>query len=299
MISTVHKKQQSIGQLAIFATAVLWSTSGLFIKLLDWNPVLITGARSLVAGIFILIIRLIFPPPKEARKYPVLLWAAAICCALTMFAFVIANKITSSVNAIMLQYSAPVWAALLGWLLIKEKPHWEHWGALVLVIGGLLLFFRGGLGKGRLLGDILAVLSGILLAAHSVFLRMMKDGNPRDAMLLAHVLSAVIGIPFFLIYPPVVTVSSVMVVFFMGTLQLGLTSLLFTYGLKRVRAMEAMLIASAEPILNPVWVLAITGEKPSPEALAGGAIIIVAVVASSMIGKRREERETEAGAGLS
>jgi drug/metabolite transporter (DMT)-like permease len=284
------------GQGAILATAVLWSTSGLFIKLLSWHPVVIAGLRSLIAGIFVLIVRLLVPPPKGVKSQPAALWAGAIAYALTSLFFVIANKLTSSANAIMLQYSAPVWAALLGWLLLREKPHWEHWGALVLVIGGLLLFFRDGLGRGALLGDTIALVSGLLFAANSVFLRKMKDGNPRDAMLLALVISSVISIPFIIQNPPSFTVRSALYILCMGVIQIGLASILFAHGLKSVSAVQAMLIATAEPILNPIWVLLATGEKPSPAAITGGAIIITAVVTSSMIGKRREEKKLAATA---
>lgn len=210
----------------------------------------------------------------------------------TMLAFVIANKLTTAANAILLQYSAPIWAALLGWLLVKEKPHWEHWGALVLIAVGLPLFFaeHDGLGAGALLGDTLALLSGVSLGANSVFLRMLKDGNPRDSMLLAHIMCAAICTPFFFLYPPTFTVTSTLTILYMGFFQIGAASLLFAYGLTKISAIQAMLIAILEAILNPIWVLAVKGEKPALPSLAGGLLIIAAVIGSSLIGKRREDR---------
>jgi drug/metabolite transporter (DMT)-like permease len=73
----------------------------------------------------------------------------------------------------------------------------------------------------------------------------------------------------------------------MGIIQIGAASLLFAYGIKRVRAVEAMLTATIEPVMNPVWVLLVTGERPALSALIGGGIIIAAVAASSLVGKRR------------
>jgi len=285
------QKQQMAGQAAVLVTAFLWSTSGLLIKLLPWNPMVITGLRSFFAAVFILIVRLIVPPPKGTKNPPLPLIAGAIAYVLTMYTFVIANKLTTAANAIMLQYSAPAWAALLGWLLIREKPHWEHWGALALIAGGLFLFFTdsSGLGAGALTGDALALFSGVTLGANSVFLRMQKEGNPRDSMLLAHAISAVISVPFIFLYPPSLSVPSVLTILYMGFFQIGLASVLFAYGLTKISAVQAMLIAILEAILNPIWVLAINGEKPTPRALAGGLIIIGAVVASSLIGKRRED----------
>ena len=279
------------GHMAIVATACLWSTSGLFIKLLPWHPVVISGLRSFLSVIFLLAVRIISPPPKGVKNRPFPLWAGGISYALTMISFVIANKLTASANAILLQYGAPVWAALLGWKLNREKPLWEQWGALLLVIGGLVFFFKDGLGSGSLAGDGIAVFSGMIFGAHSVFLRMMKDGNPRDAMLLAHVLSAIISIPFIILYPPLLSASSVISIIYMGFLQVGLASLLFAFALKRISAVKAMITAVIEPILNPVWVLLVTGEKPSMAALIGGIIILAAIIGSSLISMKREERK--------
>jgi len=284
------KANQTAGQFAVLGTSVLMSTAGLTIKLLPWNPMVITGIRSIVAVVFLLIVRIVAPPSKNAKNPPVPLFAAAFFFTAMMFCFVIANKLTTSANAVMLQYGAPIWAALLGWALIKEKPHWEHWGALVLIFTGLALFLRDGLGQGLLLGNVIAVFCGFFFGAHSVFLRMLKDGNPADAMLLSHAIGVFVGIPFIVLYPPTLTVPSVIAILYMGIFQIGLASLLFAYGLKRVKAAHAMIIAVAEPLLNPVWVFIVTGETPGKAALAGGVIIVTAVVASTLIGKRREER---------
>jgi drug/metabolite transporter (DMT)-like permease len=207
-----------------------------------------------------------------------------------MICFITANKLTTSANVIMLQYSAPVWAALLGWALVHEKPRWEHWGALVLVISGLFLFFRDGLSAGSHAGDALSILSGMLLGGFSVFLRMLKKGNPQDAMLTGHLIAAVVCIPFFFIFRPVFNAAVIVSISSLGIFQAGLASVTFSYGIKRISAVQAMLIATAEPILNPIWVFIIIGEKPSLTALAGGIIIIFAVVSSSLIGKYRDDR---------
>jgi drug/metabolite transporter (DMT)-like permease len=244
-----------------------------------------------MAALFMFALRFIFPPKFaiKSRKGP--FWAAAIVYALTMQSFVAANKLTTSANAIMLQYSAPIWAAILGWLLIKEKPHWEHWGALVCMAGGLALFFKDGLAGGAFFGDALALLSGVFFGAHSVFLRMQKDGNPSDSMLLAHGLNFTLSLPFLFLYFPSLETPATAAVLYMGVIQVGCASLLFSYGIKRVSAIQAMLTAMIEPVLNPLWVLVVTGEKPSFSALMGGGIIITAVVASSLIGKNRENRK--------
>jgi drug/metabolite transporter (DMT)-like permease len=288
----IPKEHRLAGQGAVLVTAFLWSTSGLLIKLVPWHPIVFTGVRSLVAAIFLIIIRLLFPSKEAVKNPPFPLWACAVVYALTLITFVSANKLTTSANAILLQYGAPIWAALMGWYLLKEKPHWEHWCALVVIIGGLFLFFRDGLGSGGFWGDSLAVFSGILFGAHSVFLRMMKDGNPRDAYILAHLMCVVICVPFIFLYPPVLSASSIFIILYMGIIQIGLSLVLFAYGIKRISAVQAMLIAMAEPVFNPLWVFIFIGEKPSVSALLGGGIIMAAVVTSSIIGMRRSRQHT-------
>ena len=180
----------------------------------------------------------------------------------------------------------------MGWLIIKEKPYWEHWAALVMVMAGLLLFFKDGIGGGSFFGDCLALFSGVAFGANSVILRMQKEGNPIDSMLLAHVITGLCSIPFFFMVPFRISLLNMEIIFFMGVIQIGAASFLFSYGIKRVSAIQAMLTAMIEPVLNPVWVLLFTGEKPSPSALAGGGIIVAAVVISSVIGNRREKLTT-------
>jgi drug/metabolite transporter (DMT)-like permease len=276
-----------IGQGAVFLCALFWSTGGLCIKLIDWHPIGIAGGRSLIAALFMVGLRF-WNPQTRHRKFEIRpLWPAGLAYAATMILFVIANKLTASANAILLQYSAPVWAAVLGGLLLKEKLHWEQWGALIFVMGGLALFFKDGLSSGSLAGDSVALISGIAFGANSVLMRMQRGGTQADAFILAHLITAIFGLPFFFFYTPALSAPAVGALLFLGIVQIGVASLLFAYGIARITAVQAMITAMAEPVLNPVWVLLATGEKPAPSALAGGGIILTAVILSSLAGKNR------------
>jgi drug/metabolite transporter (DMT)-like permease len=197
-----------------------------------------------------------------------------------MVLFVLANKMTTSANAIMLQYTCPVWTGLLGGLLLKEKVRKETWVSLAVILAGLAIFLKDGLGSGHLRGDIIAFASGLTFGAQSVFARMQKNANPSDGMILAHLLTILVCLPFLFLHPPRLTAPSIAAMLWMGFMQIGLASFLFSYGIKRVTAIQAMLLSTLEPLLNPVWVLFLTGERPSISALIGGAIIIAAVIAS-------------------
>jgi len=268
------------GQMAILLCAVLWSTSGLFIKLIDWHPAAIAGGRSFLAVIFLLAIR----KKNENPQKLLTLFASGFWYAATMILFVIANKLTFSANAIVLQYTAPVWTCFLAWIFLKEKPYREHWFSLALVCIGMFLVFRNGLGAGSTLGDIIAIISGITFAANAVVLRAMKNSSTLDVMICAHIICVLFSIPFYIIYRPEINTNNILSILFMGLFQIGAASALFVYGIKHVRAVQAMLTASIEPVLNPVWVLVITGERPSLSVIIGGAVIIAAVIISSSAG---------------
>jgi drug/metabolite transporter (DMT)-like permease len=282
------------GIMAIVACAALWSVGGLFIKLVDWHPLVIAGTRSLVASVVLLVY---LRRPKITFSFPQI--AAAVCNTATMILFVSSTKLTTAANAILLQYSAPVFAAFFGWLLVAERPKIEQWLSLVFVAIGMAVFFMDSLAPGSDLGNLLAAVSGITFGLFSVFMRMQKSGSPLESYLLSHLLTVLIAIPFALTvpFPPIraVALGSIAV---LGVVQIGVSAILFSYAIKRVTAVQAMLLAVIEPLLNPVWVFLVTGERPGVNSFLGGAVIIAAVTASSIITVRRSQASARAEAAV-
>ncbi len=265
------------------ATAFLWSIAGLFIKVLDWHPLTIAGFRSLIA---FLVIGLFLRRPRLHGSFPQL--AAAVANAVTMLLFVAANKATSSANAILLQYVGPVFTAFIAAWLLKERVRLEHVAAFLAVVGGMALMFLDKVGGGTLGGNILAVLSGLTFSFYFVFMRMQKDGSPLESNWMSHGLTAAVGIAATLFVPaPRLTWGAAGAILALGAVQVGVSAVLFAYAIKRVSAVSANLIAVIEPVFNPFWVFLALGEAPGPRALAGGAIIMAAVTAASVISARR------------
>jgi drug/metabolite transporter (DMT)-like permease len=183
----------------------------------------------------------------------------------------------------LLQYTAPAWTAILGWFILRERLRWDHWITLGMVTAGMFLVFSNGLARGSFQGDIIALLSGITFAANSVVLRLKKDGNPADILIFSHIICALFSIPFFFLYPPSITTGNILSILFMGLFQIGAASALLAYGIKRISAVQVMLTAAIEPVLNPLWVFAVTGEKPTLSVVTGGCIIIAAIVFSAVV----------------
>jgi drug/metabolite transporter (DMT)-like permease len=142
-----------------------------------------------------------------------------------------------------------------------------------------------------LIGNITAIGSGITFAAYFVFMRMQKDGSPLESNLLAHVMTATVGFIIALFMPaPAITFKAVSAIIVLGVFQIGVAAILLSWGIKRVSAVQGSIIAGLEPVFNPLWVFLALGEKPGSNSLVGGAIIITAVVVSSVITARRSRR---------
>jgi drug/metabolite transporter (DMT)-like permease len=276
---------KSAGILAMAATAFLWSIAGLFIKVIDWNPIAIAGMRSLIASVVIFIY---LKHPNIHLSFPQI--AAAVANAVTMLLFVCANKTTTAANAILLQYCAPVLTAFIGAILLKERTHVEHYVALPLIVAGMVIMFFDKLGGGKLFGNVLGIMSAVTFSFYFVFMRMQKDGSPLESNMLSHWLTAGICFIISLFLPlPHITMKSLGAIAVLGVVQIGISSILFSSAIKRVSAVQASLIAVIEPVFNPVWVFFAIGEAPGVHTLIGGGIIISAVTIASIITARRSE----------
>ena len=275
------------GMAAVAACALLWSTGGLFIKIVSWNPFAIAGVRSLVGGLVILawLRRLRF-------TWSFAQIAGAVCYAACMILFVMANKLTTAANAILLQYTAPLYAAVFGWLFLKEKATVIDWLTIVVVIGGMALFFLDRLTPGSTTGNLLAIVSGVFFAGSIVALRAQKDGSPLESVFLSHCITFVVAIPF--LHGPWPTPAGWGGLAFLGLFQIGAASLFLAFGVRHVTALQSLLTSVLEPLFNPVWVFLVLGERPGPRALMGGAVILVAVTVRSVLSLRSAMRPASA-----
>jgi drug/metabolite transporter (DMT)-like permease len=281
-------RSQGSAILAVAACAILWSTGGLFVKLISWNPFAIAGIRSLIGGLVILVF---LRKPRFTWSFAQV--AGAVCYAACMIGFVSANKLTTAANAIFLQYTAPLYAAVLGWIFLKEKANPLDWVTMVVVIGGMVLFFLDSLTLGGMQGNLLAITSGVFFAGAMVSFRAQRRGSSLESILLSHGITLLVALPFLWQGGP--SLAGWGALGFLGVFQIGLSSLLLTYGVKHVTAVQSLLTAVLEPIFNPVWVFLFLGERPGPRALVGGAVILVAVTLRSLLSLRSAMRPVAAG----
>jgi drug/metabolite transporter (DMT)-like permease len=255
----------------ILAAATLWSTAGAAIKLCSLSGWQINLGRSLVAAG---ILTLLIPSARRRPDRPVLL--VAVAYAFTVLLFVLANKATTSANAIFIQDTAPLWVLLLSPWLLHEKPSRGELLSAPFFLLGLLLFFLDQLSPGQAVGNVIAVASGVAFALCILGLRKLRTGNI-GAVVWGNLLAAVLSLPMAL-RGPVPTPRDLGLVLFLGVFQLGISYALFARGLRHTPAVEASLLALIEPVLNPVWTFLLAGERPGPWALRGGAVILAATL---------------------
>ena len=262
------ERYKAIGFLIV--TAILWSSAGLLLKMISWNPIAIAGMRSAIAAIVLL----------AFLRRPHMTWSSAqiggaIAYTVTVILFVSANKLTTAANAILLQYTSPIYVALFGAWFLRERATRLDWITISVVMGGMGLFFLDDLTTGGFWGNVCAISSGVTFACFILFMRKQKNDSPLESVLLGNILTALIGFPF--MFQTVPNASSWVGLILAGVIQLGLSQVLYATAIKHVAALEAILIAVIEPILNPLWVLLIMGEAPGPWALLGGFIVLASV----------------------
>ena len=273
-------RRQAVVMLVI--TATLWSTSGLWIKVITWSPLAILGGRSLVAlCVFWVYLR------KPNFRISRLQFLGAVCYVLTQLTFVYATKLTTAANAIFLQYASPIYVVILGYIFLKERPHKADWIAMGVIFTGLFLFFGDKLTFDGMAGNFLAILSGMFFSVVFLVMRSQRDNNPANMIFIGNIIGFLVGLPF--IFQESITLPNVGIILYLGIFQIGLSFVLYSIAAKHVRALEANLILTLEPILNPVWVFLVLGERPGPLALVGSALVIAAVTYRAIVSARTPE----------
>jgi drug/metabolite transporter, DME family len=261
--------QVAQGRWLIFSAAFLWSLAGVFIKFLDVPPLTIVFYRSLFAG-------LVFTPFLRRNGLPLNgpILVSALTYTAAISSFVAANKLTTAANAIVLQYTAPIFVFLFSGLVLKEKIAKLNGFALAVSMIGVGIISLDSVGQPDMAGVLLALLSGLLFAAYMINLRGTREINPFYLTWINNMVCALLLL--FIVKSQLwLTATQLWILIVMGAVQLGMPYFLFSKGLHAVSLQEASLIALIEPVLNPLWVALVVGEIPSKATVAGGGMILL------------------------
>jgi len=274
---------------AMVVTAVLlWSTAGLLFKMTTITAYEANLGRCLLAAITIAILTRL--KAFKADRFTIV---SALFYVGALSFFAVANKMTTAANAIFLQYTAPVYILILSPLVLRERFKMSDLFIVIACLGGMSLFFLDQTetttvaAETQRLGNLMALLSGVSLGVYILLLRHPRSlgKNPSASVLYGNLISIFVMLPFVLDNPTASwTDNDFIAVAALGVIQIGLAYFLFTQGVARgVRSLNASIIGFLEPLLNPIWVFLFIGEVPTRWALAGGAVIIVAIGAHTWI----------------
>lgn len=278
--------QSRRGPLFVFAAAVLYSIGGLCIKVIPWNGMSINGGRTAIA-------LLVIGGYMAASHHPLRLNRWVLLGALAVFStnalFSVANKLTTAANAIVLQFTVPVFVMLFSALFFRRRPGKLDLAACAVIFGGILCFFLDSLSMGGGLGNLLALLSGVTYAG--VFLmNEMPNSDAISSVFWGDVLSALVGLPFLVRETQFTAVALVSLVV-LGVFQVGVAYVCLCVGLKTTPPVTASLISGIEPVLNPILVALFYGETVGGLALVGAAAVITGVVGYNVLKERRSRQE--------
>lgn len=251
--------------------ALMWSLAGFNIKMIEWSPYAIAAGRSLVAVILLapMVLR------KGFQKIDRYVIGGAICYAAFNYCFITSTTLTSSAIAIMMQYTAPIYVALLSWLFLRERVGWADIISVGFVFLGMIFFFLDSNSGGSLKGNIVSIFNGITFAGISIFLRLQKDGNPALSMYLGNVISAEAGLPIMWNAGMPDTISLLFLL--LAGLLVAVSYTLYAKASTGLSALETVLIPIIDPVMNPVWVFLFLDERPGALTIVGAAVILVSV----------------------
>ena len=200
-----------------------------------------------------------------------------------VFLFVASTKLTTSANAILLQYTAPIYVAIFGYWLLNERGDWLDWGSMAIIFTGLGLFFMDKLSFSGFWGNIMALCGGVCLGLFTVILRKQKSKLSYEIIFFGNLLTVLISLPILIHAIPEIQTFDWGILIVFGVIQLAIPYILYIKALNYVPALDAILIAMLEPILNPIWVFIVVGERIGNWAFLGGILVLLGSIGRAVI----------------
>jgi len=272
------------GVLLVACAAVCWSSGGLIARLVTTSPWTTSLWRSVFASLFLSLVLWVVRGRGIVAQWrgggrPVLVVAVCMALASTCFIFSLAH--TSVANTLILMSTGPYVAGLLGWMLLGERVALRTWLTMGVALAGAVVMVSDSYGRGALVGDLLAIVMATSFATATVLIRRHPEIQMAPAAALATALTALVALP---LADPLRTASrDLALLAFFGVGQFGAGFLLFMAGARLIPAAQSSLIGMLETVLGPLWVWLVLSERPGAASLAGGALILAALLANTLV----------------
>jgi drug/metabolite transporter (DMT)-like permease len=201
--------------------------------------------------------------------------------ALSSACFILSLAHTTVANTLILMSIGPYAAGLLGWVFLGERVAARTWLTMAVALAGTVTMVASSYGRGAVIGDVLAIVTAVSFAVAIVLIRRHPDIGMAPAAALATTLTALVALP--LADPFGTSLRDIGLLALFGVGQFGCGFLLFMGGARLIPAAETSLIGMLEVVLGPLWVWLVLGERPGPESLVGGALILTALAANALV----------------
>lgn len=268
---TYMKNRERTAIIEMIICAGLWSIAGIFMKLIPWNGFAIAGIRSLIAGITIAVY-MAFARRRFIFSRRAVLSGILTGCVYTCFT--VANKMTTAANAIVLQFTSPVFIVIFSAIIFRQKPKRSDLAVVMATLVGIALFFFDQLQPGYIFGNIVAIASGLFMAGMFMAVGNLEGDERFSAILVGQMFTFLVGLPFAIVTRPVFTPVAVASILILGVFQLGISYILYVKATRYCPPLACCLFSAVEPLLNPVWVFLFDGERPGLFALIGAVIVV-------------------------
>lgn len=279
-------KKENRAMLEMLMCAALWSIAGIFIKLIPWNSFVISALRSFFAGLTVLVYIRIKGYKIVINRQTLI---PGLLLGLVYIAFVAANKLTTAANAIVLQFTDPIFIVIFSALFFGQRFKKRDFIAVICTFIGIGMFFLDQLSEGYLIGNFVAIFAGACLGGMFIAMGKAETQERFSAMLVGQAVAFIFGLPFIITTKPEFSALPVLYIIILGVLQLGIPYILYGRAAEHCPPLACSLFGALEPLLNPVWVLIFDGEKPGLFALIGGVIVIVSVTVWCIAGNKDSE----------
>ena len=264
--------------------SICWSTGGLIARLVVTTPWTTSLWRSLFASLFLVLVlsivrrRGIVAQWREGGR-PML--AVAVCMAMASTCFIFSLAHTSVANTLILISTGPYVAGVLGWILLGERVAPRTWLAMGVALVGAVVMVSDSYAHGTIAGDLLAIVMAASFATATVLVRRHPEIQMAPAAALATALTAAVALP--LAEPFTTSSRDLTLLAFFGVGNFSAGFLLFMNGARMIPAAQSALLGMLETVLGPQWVWLVLNERPGAASLAGGALILGALLANTLV----------------
>ena len=285
----IRRPRRATGVALVLGAGVLLSLSGIVLRHMEsaggWQ-IIFYRSLAFAAAVFLWLAfsyrtRVVHAFTRVGRAGLIV----ALSLGLGSACYVFALLLTTVANALFIISAAPFMAAVLGWMVLRERVRPVTWATMAVALAGIAIMVFDGVRGGRLLGNLVALGTPISFAIMLVALRRAGDRDMIPAICLAGVVGAALG--FAMSDTLVIPRHDLVLCIFLGVVQYGGGFVLLTLGARHLPAAEVALLSLVETMLAPIWVWIGVDEIPTLFTLAGGVIVLLAVVVQTVAGMRR------------